>query len=89
LEEATVVQVIDKYSAFDEFRELITVAPTTHHLLLPCAKLNPVHNFNLFLFKIHFNIILPSTPDCAKYCLLFKFTDHNFVFIFREIFVCL
>ena len=89
MEEATVVQVVDKCSAFDEFRDLITVALTTQRLLLPCAKLNPVHNFNFFLFKIDFNITIPSTPDCAKYCLLFKFTDHYFVFIFREIFVCI
>lgn len=81
MEEATVVQVINRCSAFGEFRELITVAPTTHRLLLRCAKLNPVLNFKVFLFKIPFNISLTSTPDCVKYCLLFKFTDHNFVFI--------
>jgi len=33
LEEAAVVQVINKCCAFDEFRELITVAPTTRRLL--------------------------------------------------------
>ena len=48
-------------------------------LLVPMlSPLNPVLTLMPYVFEIQFNIILPSTPECPKWPLFFRFV--SFVF---------
>jgi len=42
-----------------------------------CTQCNPIRTFTPYFWKIHFNIILPSTPTFFKWSLLLKFNDQN------------
>jgi hypothetical protein len=46
-------------------------------------QMNPAHTFTPHFTKIHFNIIFPSTPKSSAWSLPFRFSDQNFVCIFR------
>jgi len=49
-----------------------------HKSLLLVAILspfNPVLNLMPYVFEIQFNIILPSTPECPKWPLFFRFAN--------------
>jgi hypothetical protein len=45
------------------------------------SQMNPLHAFPPYFLKIHSNITLPSTPRSSEWCLPFKFSDQNFVYI--------
>jgi len=41
-------------------------------------QMSPVHMLPFALFKIRFNIILPSVPRSSKWSILFRFSLHAF-----------
>jgi hypothetical protein len=41
------------------------------------SQLDPVHTPTSHFLKIHFNIILPSTPGSPQWCLSFRFPHRN------------
>jgi len=41
------------------------------------SQINPLHTLQSNLFKIHFNIILPSMPKSSKWYLSFRFPHQN------------
>jgi len=43
------------------------------------SHINPADAFKAYFFKIHFNIILPSTPRSSKWFLSFRFSHQNLV----------
>jgi hypothetical protein len=47
--------------------------------VLILSQLNPVHAPASHFLKIHFNIILPSTPGSTEYCLLLQNQSVNAV----------
>jgi len=72
--EWTRVLIVKKYPPFIE--------PKVHYRIHKNAppdrilsQVNPVHTFTPYLCKIHFNIILPSTPKSPKWLLPFRFSD--------------
>jgi hypothetical protein len=48
-------------------------------LVLQCKPGNAVHHSISYFFRIHFNIILPSTPRSPQSSLLFRFLDYHWV----------
>jgi len=46
------------------------------------SQMNPVHILTSCFLKIHFNIILPSTPSSTKWPYSFTFSDQYFVHAF-------
>lgn len=42
---------------------------------------NPVPTLSPYIFKIHFNIILPSTSRSSICSLSYRFSDHNSLYI--------
>jgi len=49
------------------FKGSISVFTTARHSSL-LSQINPVHVFLPYAFKIHFNIIIISTPSSSKWC---------------------
>jgi hypothetical protein len=39
------------------------------------TQMNPVQNLPPYFFKVHFNIVLPSSPKSFKWSLPFRFSD--------------
>ena len=49
------------------------------------SKLNSLHDLSSYLFKIHFNIILPSTARSSDFSLSFRFASQNLNFTHNPI----
>jgi len=47
------------------------------------SQLNPINTIAPHFFKMHFNVIFPSTASYVKWFLPFRFSDQNFVCISR------
>jgi len=43
------------------------------------SQINPVPSHTPYTYEIHFSIILPLTPRSPKWCLLFRFSDYNYI----------
>ena len=41
------------------------------------SQINPVHDLAFYVLKIHFKIILPSTPTSSNLSLFFRFPNQN------------
>lgn len=64
LEKAIVTQIIKKFYAFHGTWRLLLCSQETAPVL---SQNNPVHFLILCLFRIHFSIILPSTPRSSPF----------------------
>jgi len=64
---ARISRSIDVYQCFT----------TAQHFFFVPSQIYPVHALRNDLFKIHFNIILPSTPRFSKWSLFFRFSHWN------------
>ena len=62
----TFPEVYGKQRFFNEFNK-VRPEPTDRQVISD-------NNFRFYILKIHFNIILPSTPRLHKWSLLFIFT---------------
>jgi hypothetical protein len=49
------------------------------HFLLILNQMNKAHVLKSYFFKIHFNIIIPSTPSYSKWILSFGFPYQNLI----------
>jgi hypothetical protein len=67
LEKLTVPQLVKKFPTFYGTRKFITAFTGARHLSLSWAS--SVHNPTSHFLKIHFNIILPSTPGSPQWSL--------------------
>jgi len=54
---------------------LLPLWNSTLHFRVHKSQMSPVHNPNLYSFKIYCNIILPPMPRSLKQYLLFRFYD--------------
>jgi hypothetical protein len=45
------------------------------------SQVNPVHSYQHSLFKINFNNILQSTPECSERCLSLRLCKQNYVHV--------
>jgi len=61
LKKLIITQQVKKFPAFSGSRRLFTSCTRAHHWPLRWAT-SLFHTLRIFLFKIHSNIILPSTP---------------------------
>jgi hypothetical protein len=66
MEQPTFTQLVQKIHAFYGIRRFIAVFTKAFHGSWSWAKMNPVHVVTPYFFKIHFKIILTSTPPSTK-----------------------
>jgi hypothetical protein len=64
-------KLLKKFPAFYRTQRFITVFTRARHLSLSSARL--IQSMPPYLSKIHFNIILPSTPGSFKWSLSLRF----------------
>ena len=69
LENLTVPQLVKKFPTFYRNRKFITPFKTAPSPLLILSQISPVHTHRSHFLKIHFKIILPSTPIFSKWSL--------------------
>jgi len=71
LEKLIVAQLVKKFLAFFGTRRFITVFSRSRQW----RQMNPVHNLTPYSYKMHLNILIPSTLRTPKLSLPFKFFD--------------
>jgi hypothetical protein len=52
------------------------------------SQMHPIHNFPVYFLNINSNIIFLSMPRSSKLYISFRFSDKNFVCIYRLSYVC-
>jgi len=74
LEMLTLTHLVKNFSVFYGIRRLISVfqSPPLVHIL---SQMHLVHTLPPDFFKIHYNIIFPSTPRPSEWSLPFKFSE--------------
>jgi hypothetical protein len=73
----TVIQLVKKFPAFHGNQSLTVVrkTPPSDFML---SQMKPVNRLTFYFFKIHFNIILPSTLRCPKWSRPSGFSKWNY-----------
>jgi len=64
--EKLIVQLLQKFPTLSRTRGFITVFTADPPIFLVLSQILPVHVLPSYLIKVHFNIILPSTPRSSK-----------------------
>jgi len=72
LNKLIVAKLVKKFHAFYGTRRLIYCVHKILSLDPLLSQLNPVHTLALYVLKMHFNIILPSTPRSHNLYLPFR-----------------
>jgi hypothetical protein len=72
LPERTTGPQLVKFQAFYGTRGLFTAFTSVHHPSLPIHSMPPFH-----CMKIHFNVVLPSTPTFSKWSLSLRSYHHS------------
>ena len=67
-EKLTDPQLIKKFPAFYTTWKFRTAFKSAHNLCLYPDPEHPVHASPSHFLNVHFNIVLPSTPRCSKWC---------------------
>ena len=76
-EQLTVPQLVKEFPAVCAIWSFITIFTSACHLSLILSHSNPVQSPHPTFFKIHFNIILPSTPWSCKWYIFVRFSHQN------------
>jgi hypothetical protein len=74
-EKLLAAQVVKKFPAFYGIRRFINVFTIDRQSI----HMNAIHILKKYLFKIHINIVLLSTPWSSKLSLRFRFVGYNFI----------
>ena len=72
-------QLVKKFPSYYRTRRLITAIKVSASVSI-LSQIDPVHTPKSHFLKIHFNIILPSTPRSPKWSHSFRFLDQNPVY---------